>query len=85
ISGPPGVSKTLIVEAMLEYLIRLLYIFARELGTTTDALKKKLSLIFKIVTYWKATLLLNKADVFVEQRATNNIHRNALICVLVRT
>ncbi|OCK98012.1 uncharacterized protein K441DRAFT_545547, partial [Cenococcum geophilum 1.58] len=31
-----------------------------------------------------ATLLLNKADVFMEQRATNNIHRNALICVFLR-
>ncbi|XTI88661.1 hypothetical protein V2W45_1489075, partial [Cenococcum geophilum] len=32
----------------------------------------------------KATLLLNKADVFVEQRTTNNIHYNALICVFLR-
>ncbi|OCK90804.1 uncharacterized protein K441DRAFT_577569, partial [Cenococcum geophilum 1.58] len=30
-----------------------------------------------------ATLLLNKADVFVEQRATNNVHYNALIYIFL--
>jgi len=51
---------------------------------TADVLKERLSYIFKIVTYWKATLLLNKADVFVEQRATSNIHHNTLVCVFLR-
>ena len=50
---------------------------------TADAFKKRLSHIFKIVIYWKATLLFNKADVFVEQCATSDIHCNVLVCVFL--
>ena len=59
-------------------------ISTRELGTIVDVLKKRLSYIFKIVTYQKVTLLLNEADVFVEQRAINNIYRNTLIYIFLR-
>ena len=49
-----------------------------------ETLEKRLSDIFKIVSHWKAALLLDEADIFVEQRANSDIHRNALVSVLLR-
>ena len=44
----------------------------------------KLSKILKKASHWKANLLLDEADIFVEQRAHSDINRNALVCVLLR-
>lgn len=55
-----------------------------ELGTTAIEVETTLSAIFKLASHWKAILLLDEADVFVEQRETTGIHRNALVCVFLR-
>ena len=34
---------------------------------------------------WKAVLLLDEADVFIEQRSPSEISRNALVCVFLRS
>jgi hypothetical protein len=44
-----------------------------------------LSEIFDIASSWKAVLLLDEADVFVEQRSLSEASRNALVCVLLRS
>lgn len=43
-----------------------------------------LSRVFKTTSHWKAILLLDEADVFVEQRTTENTPRNALVSVFLR-
>lgn len=43
-----------------------------------------LSTTFMIATHWKATLLLDQADVFVAQRTLENPDRNALVSVFLR-
>jgi SpoVK/Ycf46/Vps4 family AAA+-type ATPase len=58
---------------------------AGELGTTAEAVEERLPRIFKRASRWKAVLLLDEADVLLEQRSVQDIHRNALVCVFLRT
>jgi SpoVK/Ycf46/Vps4 family AAA+-type ATPase len=86
ISGPPGVGKTLTAELLAEHLQKpLMQVSAGELGTTAEAVEQRLPLIFKRAARWKAVLLLDEADVLLEQRSAQDIHRNALVCVFLRT
>jgi hypothetical protein len=57
-------------------------ISAGELGTSLEKLEWQLPLIFRHADKWGAILLLDEADVFLEQRPLHDIHRNALVCVL---
>ena len=59
-------------------------ISAGDLGTVAADLDRNLSNTFELSSHWKATLLLDEADVFVEQRSTSDIHRNALVCIFLR-
>jgi hypothetical protein len=34
---------------------------------------------------WNALLLLDEADIFLEQRSISDINRNALVCIFLRT
>jgi AAA+ superfamily predicted ATPase len=85
-SGPPGVGKTLTAELLAEHLQRaLMPVSAGELGTAAEAVEERLPRIFKRASRWNAVLLLDEADVLLEQRSSHDIHRNALVCVFLRT
>lgn len=43
-----------------------------------------LSRTFEISSHWKAILLLDEVDVFVERRSADHTHRNALVSVFLR-
>ena len=49
-----------------------------------DILEKRLTEIFHLASHWNAALLLDEADVFVEERARNDQRRNALVCAFLR-
>ncbi|KAH8586146.1 P-loop containing nucleoside triphosphate hydrolase protein, partial [Bisporella sp. PMI_857] len=84
--GPLSVSKTLTAELLAEHFRRaLMPVSAGELGTTAEAVEKRLLRIFKRASRWKAVLLLDEADVLLEQRSVQDIYRNALVCVFLRT
>lgn len=59
-------------------------ISAGELGTSAEKLEAQLPLIFQRADKWNAVLLLDEADVFLEQRSFNDVHRNALVSVFLR-
>ena len=59
-------------------------ISAGELGTTVEKLEAQLPLIFQRADEWNAVLLLDEADVFLEQRSLHDVHRNALVSVFLR-
>jgi AAA+ superfamily predicted ATPase len=54
------------------------------LGVRAVEVEKILSTVLKLATRWKATLLLDEADVFVAQRTIENTDRNALVSVFLR-
>jgi SpoVK/Ycf46/Vps4 family AAA+-type ATPase len=55
-----------------------------ELPIKAAELEEQLSRIFQIASHWKAILLLDEADVFLEKRSTQDIHRNGLVSVFLR-
>lgn len=52
---------------------------AGDLGTDPARLESKLSTIFELATKWDAILLLDEADVFLQDRDYENLTRNALV------
>ncbi|GAM37513.1 hypothetical protein TCE0_024r07493 [Talaromyces pinophilus] len=83
--GPPGTGKTLTAEGIAELLKRPLYmVSAGELGTDSRSLEGELNKILDIAHSWGAVLLLDEADVFLEKRTIQDIHRNALVSIFLR-
>lgn len=83
--GPPGTGKTLTAEGIAELLKCPLYmVSAGELGTNPRELEAELNKILDIAHSWGAVLLLDEADVFLEKRTIQDIHRNALVSIFLR-
>lgn len=57
---------------------------AGDLDTDAALLEQHLTEITLLGHKWKAIILLDEADVFLEQRETQNIHRNRLVSVSLR-
>ncbi|KAI0786664.1 P-loop containing nucleoside triphosphate hydrolase protein [Abortiporus biennis] len=83
--GNPGTGKSLTAEAMSEYLRKPLYIVgAGDLGTSADSLNTNLTSILKISATWGAVVLIDEADVFMEERTLAFLERNAMVAVFLR-
>ncbi|KAI0148459.1 P-loop containing nucleoside triphosphate hydrolase protein [Xylariaceae sp. FL1272] len=84
--GPPGVGKTLTAESVAESVKKPLYmVTAGDLGTEPEQLELKLSEIFQSAARWDAILLLDEADIFLQDRDYDNLTRNALVSIFLRT
>lgn len=82
--GTPGTGKTLTAEAVAEALHQPLYsVSIGELGTDPEQLEAKLTEILELAAMWRAVLLLDEADIFLEKR-NNDIDRNAMVGVFLR-
>lgn len=57
---------------------------AGELGTDAATLENRLSQIFRLTSHWNAILLMDEADIYMEQRTEQDIYRNALVSVFLR-
>lgn len=55
---------------------------AGDLGTTAADLDRELEKVFEVATAWKAIVLVDEADVFLEQRSLHDLERNAMVAVL---
>ncbi|KAG7443460.1 P-loop containing nucleoside triphosphate hydrolase protein [Guyanagaster necrorhizus] len=83
--GPPGVGKTFSAEATSEHVKRPLYLVgAGDLGTDANSLDMALERVFEVATTWKAIVLIDEADVFLEQRSLHDLVRNAMVAVFLR-
>ncbi|KAK3329181.1 P-loop containing nucleoside triphosphate hydrolase protein [Apodospora peruviana] len=83
--GPPGVGKTLTAECVAEYVQRPLYMVSSgDLGCDSSDLDRQLTRIMDMTATWRAVLLIDEADVFLEQRALHDLHRNAMVSVFLR-
>lgn len=83
--GPPGVGKTLTVEAIAEQTRRPLYtLSAGELGSTPQDLTTTLQPILELATIWKTILLLEEADIFLESRNPGEVQRNMLFSTFLK-
>ncbi|KAF2973235.1 hypothetical protein GQX73_g380 [Xylaria multiplex] len=87
--GPPGVGKSSTAETIAVAARKPLFsISVADVGTKATLVESNLSKIFSLATYWKAILLIDEADVFLESRGRGNIvqstDKNALVSVFLR-
>lgn len=80
LNGPPGVGKTLTAESVAETMEAPLYsISAGDLGIDPGRVERKLLDVFRMANAWKAVVLLDEADVFLEKRRVDDLQRNELV------
>jgi hypothetical protein len=83
--GPPGVGKTLTAETVAEEIRRPLYMVSSgDLGTDASTLDNKLSRILDMASTWRAVLLIDEADIFLERRSLHDMERNSLVSIFLR-
>lgn len=83
--GPPGVGKTLTAESVAEEMRVPLYMMsAGDLGVDPRHVENTLKDIMEMCTKWNAILLLDEADVFLEQRSLHELERNKLVSIFLR-
>jgi adenylate kinase family enzyme len=83
--GPPGVGKTLTAEAISEHLHKPMYsVTVGECGVNPAELETKLARILEIANKWNAIVLIDEADIYMEERNTNDIVRNAMVGIFLR-
>ncbi|ETW80179.1 AAA+-type ATPase [Heterobasidion irregulare TC 32-1] len=85
LSGRPGCGKTLTAEAVAEITHRPLYVIsAGDLGIQPCDLDERLTEILELAQTWDAVLLLDEAEVFLQQRSATDVKRNALVSIFLR-
>ncbi|KAI0112503.1 hypothetical protein GGR51DRAFT_507326 [Nemania sp. FL0031] len=83
--GAPGVGKTATAEAVALWHRKPLFVITcGDLGFTPQGVESSLGEIFRLAHLWGCILLLDEADVFLSQRETNALERNALVSVFLR-
>ena len=83
--GPPGVGKTATAESVAELTNRpLLSLTCGDLGTDGAEVEEKLGRYLNWGLGWGAVVLLDEADVFLEQRDIADVGRNSLVSVFLR-
>ncbi len=83
--GPPGTGKTLTAETVSELARKPLYrVTCGDIGTDAEGIEKYLESALYLGTIWDSVVLLDEADVFLEERTQNDLARNALVSVFLR-
>ncbi|KAJ3559656.1 hypothetical protein NPX13_g9503 [Xylaria arbuscula] len=89
--GTPGSGKTLTAEVAAEASKKAL--FATSIGELNQAstmlsgsmqFEKELQRVLQYATIWQGIVLLDEADVFLEERRDNSTDRNALVATFLR-
>ncbi|MBW0488966.1 hypothetical protein O181_028681 [Austropuccinia psidii MF-1] len=83
--GAAGCGKTLTAEAVAEVLKRPLYnIGSGELGTNAALVETNLRDALDIAAVWNAVVLIDEADVYMQERGLHDLERNALVSVFLK-
>ncbi|KAI1760959.1 hypothetical protein GGR53DRAFT_525556 [Hypoxylon sp. FL1150] len=86
IHGAPGVGKTSTAECVAAYTKRPLFpITCGDIGYQLDIVEKNLDRLFYLAHRWGCVLLLDEADVFLAKRSKEDIKRNGLVSIFLRT
>ncbi|KAJ5776578.1 uncharacterized protein N7511_001589 [Penicillium nucicola] len=83
--GGPGTGKTLTAESVAEIAERPLYrVTCGDVGTKPEEVEKYLESVLHLGKIWNCVVLLDEADVFLEQRGMEDLNRNALVSSFLR-
>lgn len=83
--GSPGTGKTFTAECVAELTRRPLYrVSGGDIGIKTETVEQQLNSVLSIGAAWGCIVLLDEADVFLEERTKLDLERNALVAVFLR-
>ncbi|GME65261.1 ATPAse AAA+ type core protein [Neofusicoccum parvum] len=83
--GEPGVGKTSTAECIADYTSRPLFpITCGNIGQNAEDVEESLEKIFQLAHSWGCVLLLDEADVFLQERSKDDLVRNAVVSVFLR-
>ncbi|KAF2239766.1 P-loop containing nucleoside triphosphate hydrolase protein [Viridothelium virens] len=83
--GGPGTGKTLTGESVAEIAEMPLYrVTCGDIGNNAEAVEKYLNTVLHLGKTWNCVLLLDEADVFLEERSMADLKRNSLVSVFLR-
>jgi len=83
--GGPGTGKTLTAESVAEIAEKPLYpVTCGDIGTNPQEVETYLESVLNLGKTWECVVLLDEADVFLEQRSLADLQRNALVSVFLR-
>ena len=84
--GKPGVGKTYTAECVSEFVRRpLLSLTCTDIGTEAEIVETRLAEFFRRAELWGAVILLDEADIFLEQRTLHDLQRNSLVSAFLRS
>ncbi|KAH8886449.1 P-loop containing nucleoside triphosphate hydrolase protein [Thozetella sp. PMI_491] len=83
--GSPGTGKTLTAESVAEIAEKPLYrVTCGDIGTEAEDVERYLETVLYLGKTWDSVLLLDEADVFLEERTMADLQRNSLVSVFLR-
>ncbi|KAG9697758.1 P-loop containing nucleoside triphosphate hydrolase protein, partial [Aureobasidium melanogenum] len=83
--GPPGTGKTLTAESVAERAQKPLYrVTCGDIGTHPEDIERYLDSVLFIGKTWDCVVLLDEADIFLEERSPSDLKRNALVSIFLR-
>ncbi|KAK8022041.1 AAA family ATPAse [Apiospora rasikravindrae] len=83
--GSPGTGKTLTAESVAEIAEKPLYrVTCGDIGTDAKGVEEYLQTVLYLGKIWDCVLLLDEADVFLEERTMADLARNSLVSVFLR-
>lgn len=84
--GEPGVGKTSTAECVADYTKRPLFqITCGDIGNNANDVEWNMERNFQLAHRWGCVLLLDEADVFLQQRNKEDLERNSIVSVFLRT
>lgn len=83
--GSPGIGETFTAESVAEIAQKPLYpVTCGDIGTQPGDVERYLNSVFHLGKIWDCVVLLDEAEVFLEQRTLQDLNRNALVSVFPR-
>ncbi len=83
--GPPGTGKTLTAEVLAENIRKpLLKLNISDLSSKMEDIEKHLTRYTSIAARWDIPLLIDEADVLIEERNINNLERNGIVATVLQ-
>ncbi|EUC27844.1 hypothetical protein COCCADRAFT_110654 [Bipolaris zeicola 26-R-13] len=83
--GGPGTGKTFTAESVADFAKKPLYrVTCGDIGTNPEQVETYLESVLHLGLIWDCVVLLDEADVFLEERGQYDLARNALVSVFLR-